>query len=123
MERRKIKHPRIGPLLIRTSFRFGETSHKGYVTNLSLGGAFLATEEHIPIGHRVELVIFLPWRLGKLEVDATVIWRRAEVGDRGKQAPGMGIQFIDLNDEAIALLKSYARRFYDLAAQLPDQVS
>jgi len=123
VNRRDQKHPRIGPLLIRAGFRFGEKSCKGYVTNLSLGGAFLATEEHIPQGHPLKLIISLPWPLGQLDVEATVIWRRPEVGAQGKQSPGMGIQFATLDQAAVVKIEAYLERFHQLAAQLPDQVS
>ncbi len=117
------KHPRIGPLLIRADFRLGEKSCRGYVTNLSLGGAFLATEEHIPKGQPLKLTISLPWQLGQLDVEATVIWRRPEVGNQGKQPPGMGIQFAKLDQAAGVKIEAYLKRFHQLAAQLPDQVS
>jgi uncharacterized protein (TIGR02266 family) len=123
VNRRDQQYPRIGPLLIRTSFCFGEKLCKAYVTNLSLGGAFLATDEHIPQGHLLELTISLPWQLGQLDATATVIWRRPEVGADGKQSSGMGVQFAKLDEAAERKVEAYLNRFHDLAAQLPDLVS
>jgi uncharacterized protein (TIGR02266 family) len=123
VDRRKQEHRRISPLLIRTKFRFDEKTCKGYVTNLSLGGAFLATDEPILQGHRLQLTISLPWQLGQLDVEATVIWRRPEVGAQGKQSPGMGVQFKNLDQDGHEKIEAYLKRFHQLAASLPDQVS
>ncbi len=123
MNRRDQKNPRIGPLLIRTTFCFGEKLCKSYVTNLSLGGAFLATDEHIPKGDLLELTISLPWHLGQLDATATVIWHRPEVGGHGKQSPGLGVQFAKLDGAAERKVEAYLKRFHELTARLPDLVS
>jgi uncharacterized protein (TIGR02266 family) len=123
VDRRKQQHPRIGPLLIRTKFRFSEKPCKGYVTNLSLGGAFLATEEKIPQGHSLQLTISLPWQLGQFDVEAKVIWRRPDVGPQGGQSPGMGVQFSNLDQDGHEKIEAYLKRFHQLAASLPDLVS
>jgi uncharacterized protein (TIGR02266 family) len=122
----KRKHPRISPLLIRTDFShgFGERAFKGYVTNLSYGGAFLATREVVPVGSTLKLRITLPWQVGRVDVEAKVVWKRAE-GDSAEDnlSSGMGLQFVTLERKATDKLKLYFEKFTELAARLPDAAS
>lgn len=57
------RHPRVGPLVIRTTFRIRETSDEGYLTSLSEGGAFLCTEEPISFEEKLTLRFTLPWEI------------------------------------------------------------
>ena len=122
----KRKHPRISPLLIRTDFShgFGEKVYKGYVTNLSYGGAFLATRELVPVGSTIKLLITLPWQLGQVDVEAKVVWKRAEAeSDEENPSPGLGLQFVTLERSVTNKLKLYYERFTELAARLPSPAS
>jgi uncharacterized protein (TIGR02266 family) len=123
---RKRKHPRISPLLVRTDFSHGPGGKvfKGYVTNLSYGGAFLATQEVVPVGSTVQLWITLPWQVGQVDVEAKVVWRRAEAErSEGNPSAGMGLEFVALEREVTEKLKSYFEKFAELAARLPSCVS
>lgn len=115
-------HPRISPLLIRAEFStgFGEIVYKGYVTNLSYGGAFLATPEVVPVGSTVMLHITLPWEMGRIEVEAEVMWKRAGKASTDEDSsPGLGLQFVTLGQESTDKLKLYFEKFTKLAARLP----
>lgn len=119
------KHQRFSPLLIRAdySLELGDGVRKGYVTNLSQGGAFLATREDIPVGTGVRLLVSLPWQMGQFEVNAKAAWRREQVGPpAGGSAPGVGLEFVDIDAHAQAKLRRYLERFQELAAGLPASV-
>lgn len=120
------KHARFGPVLVRADFTLqpGKPAHKGYVTNLSYGGAFLATREPIPVGTPIKLLLSLPWKLGRISVVAQAKWRRS--GDASSveyQAPGVGLEFAHLDEESLGKIRLYLERFQELASRLPSPVS
>jgi Tfp pilus assembly protein PilZ len=122
----KRKHPRISPLLIRTVFShgFAETVHQGYVTNLSYDGAFLATSEVVPVGSTIRLHITLPWEVGRIDVEAKVVWKRTQQeSTEDNPSPGLGLEFMTLETEATDKLKLYFKKFIELAARLQSTVS
>jgi uncharacterized protein (TIGR02266 family) len=94
--------------------------HKGYVTNLSYGGAFLATRESIPVGTPIKLLLSLPWKLGRISVEAQAKWRRSEDASSTEcQSPGVGLEFSHLDEESLGKIRMYLERFQELAARLP----
>jgi Tfp pilus assembly protein PilZ len=94
--------------------------HKGYVTNLSYGGAFLATRESIPVGAQIKLLLSLPWKLGRIFVEAQAKWRRTEDASPAEsQSPGVGLEFSHLDEESLGKIRMYLERFQELAARLP----
>jgi hypothetical protein len=110
---------RLDPLVIRTEVNYGHTTQSGYLTNLSEGGAFLAMDELVPIGHKLQLRITLPWNLGGVSAEAQVIWRTYEAGPRAHRLPsGLGLSFIELSDEGRERLRRYMQHFHQLVAQL-----
>jgi Tfp pilus assembly protein PilZ len=120
------KHPRISPLLIRADFStgFGEKVHRAYITNLSDGGAFLATPEVVPIGSTIKLGIMLPWEVGRIDVEAEVVWKRAgEVSTDDDSSAGLGLQFVTIGQDSTDKLKLYFEKFTKLAARLLSPVS
>ena len=120
------KYPRISPLLIRADFStgFGEKVYRGYVTNLSYGGAFLATPEVVPVGSTVKISITLPWQVGRIDAEAKVVWKRAgRASTDDDSSAGLGLQFVRIGRESTAKLKLYFEKFTTLAARLPRPVS
>jgi uncharacterized protein (TIGR02266 family) len=73
------------------------------ISNLSVGGLFVKTEEPLSTGQKTDLVIFLPDKKKKLEVSGKVVWSSKEerVTAEGKLPPGMGIKFLNLAKEDI----------------------
>jgi Tfp pilus assembly protein PilZ len=119
------KHVRISPLLIRADFSrgVGEKAHKAYVTNLSYGGAFLATREPLAIGSKLLLHITLPWEIGRLSVEAKVVWKREDAyTSEANPSSGAGLQFVALEKGSTEKLKKYFERFVELVGRLPDPV-
>jgi uncharacterized protein (TIGR02266 family) len=73
------------------------------ISNLSVGGLFVKTEEPLSKGEKTELVIFLPDKKKKLEVTGKVVWTSTEerVTPDGVIPPGMGVKFLNLSNEGI----------------------
>ena len=89
--------------------------------NLSQGGAFLATNELLPIEEILRLRIDLPWDLGDVSVEARVAWR----SDRHQPAPeespeGLGLTFTELTPRAGEKLQKFLDKFAQLAAQIEE---
>jgi len=102
------KHKRVAPLLLRVEFRFQEDICRGYVTNLSQGGAFLVTRELFPVGSNLSLRLKLPDPAGLIVIQAKVVRRRPEVSSsRGGKTPGVGVEFISLDTEAAQKIQQY----------------
>jgi Tfp pilus assembly protein PilZ len=120
MEKRQ--YLRIGPIVIGTEFTIGERMCHGYLVSLSEGGAFLATDECLPVGERLTLQVSLPWGIGELQSDADVVYTIAE-GDRGPydHSPGVGLVFSGLSSADKDRIRRYVEKFYQLAAQLEEK--
>jgi uncharacterized protein (TIGR02266 family) len=72
-----------------------------YSKNLSKGGLFLRTDKSLPAGSIVRLHIELPDGGGELVLECRVVYVRDPTDwDSLGQAAGMGIQFVDPDDEA-----------------------
>ncbi len=113
------EHPRLGPLIIKVEFESKRRCGEGYLTNLSLGGAFLAVDEMPSAGDRLSLRITLPWKLGQITVAAKVV-RLVDSGRQTTTGPpsGVGLQFTELSSSAEESIRLYMQRFSELAAQL-----
>jgi uncharacterized protein (TIGR02266 family) len=71
----------------------------GFSTNISDGGIFVATVAHVPHGSEVELKFTLPSG-EEIDTRGIVRWTR-EVNDKTPEIfPGLGIQFVDLDERA-----------------------
>ena len=116
MEKRKTA--RLQPLVIRTKWMHQESQKPGYITNLSEQGAFLATNDPVPVGDTVSLSITLPWQLGEVAVDTVVEW--TNVDSQETTPPGVGLSFQDLPVGASEKIENFIQRFHELVAQLED---
>ena len=115
------KDPRISPLIIRAHYQCGEDVKEGYLLNLSRGGAFLATNELLPIEEVLKLRIELPWNLGEFNVDAKVVWRSDMHSPSSTECQeGLGLTFTDLTPRASEKLRNFLEKFAQLAAQIED---
>ncbi|MBX7100311.1 MAG: TIGR02266 family protein, partial [Myxococcaceae bacterium] len=71
----------------------------GFSTNLSEGGLFVATVNLLPLGTEVDLAFTLAGG-ETIKTHAVVRWRR-EVSDlQPDQMPGLGLQFVNLDEAA-----------------------
>ena len=112
------RHPRL-PLVVRAEVRVEGTEHTGYLTNLSLGGAFLAAKKPLPGGTKLQLHVFLPWKLGEFEAEASVVWSSGTAGSE-TDPPGVGLKFTRLDSHAETGLRRYVERFFRLVAQIEE---
>ncbi len=116
-ERRKIG--RLSPLVIRAEFPRGEAVCHGYLTNLSEGGAFLATDDDVPVAEILHLHFVLPWNLGEHDADASVKWRTRDMGADAESMPtGVGLSFPELNADAQKGIRLYMHKFQELLEQI-----
>lgn len=118
METDKRKSARLSPLVIRAEFEHAGKPEKGYLTNLSESGAFLATDVRPERGNEIELNISLPWRLGDLTAKASVVWLTGEQVAEEDLPQGVGLTFVELTPEAREKIRLYMQKFYGLIAQI-----
>ena len=107
------KHPRIGPTIIRVQVGMDGEHRQGYLTNLSVGGAFLSMSDPPPTDTIVELTFVLPWGFGECQTRAKTVWNKTSP-DRG----GVGLSFLDPGEEITAKLSTYLKRFEEMAARI-----
>ena len=113
------RHPRL-PLVVKAEVGAkGRRVQRGYLTNLSVGGAFLATKKPIPSGTQLQLLIFLPWKLGEFKALAEVVWSTGKEGSE-TDPPGVGLAFTKLGSKGREMLQRYVERFYQLVAQIDE---
>jgi len=98
------RHPRT-PVSLLVQFRFDtfEELAAEYATNLSPGGMFIQTREPKPVGDLLYLQFSLKDGSKLIEGLARVV--RAIPPGEGGGAPGMGIEFVDFDEESMALVK------------------
>jgi type IV pilus assembly protein PilZ len=92
----------------------------GFITdwavNISRGGIFINTRNPLSVGSVVRLIISLPDAAFPFDLTGRVI--RVQPHDpQSDQTSGMGIEFIDVDDEKRARLERFVDR---LRAELPD---
>jgi uncharacterized protein (TIGR02266 family) len=67
-----------------------------WATNISQGGLFINTRKPLPVGTVVKLIIQLPGAAFPFDISGRVT-RVADWDNRLNTAPGMGIEFLDLD--------------------------
>jgi type IV pilus assembly protein PilZ len=74
---------------------------ENYLSDISLGGLFIATDDPLAQGETVTLKIFLPDKGRELEVLGEVAWssRQHMVTPERTHPPGMGVKFLHLSIE------------------------
>lgn len=92
----------------------------GFITdwavNISRGGIFINTRNPLPAGSIVRLIVSLPDAAFPFDLTGRVI-RTQPPGGENDAMPGMGLEFVDIDEEK----KSRLARFVDrLRAELPD---
>jgi uncharacterized protein (TIGR02266 family) len=83
---------------------------EGETTNVSRGGLFLEVHRPLPVGSRIGLVLHLDPD-PPLALRGTVAWvTPAEVGSPGRDSPGMGIRFEEVDAQGRERLDGLLRR-------------
>src|SRR5215813_14314008 len=92
----------------------------GFITdwavNISRGGIFINTRDPLAVGTTVRLIISLPDTAFPFELTGRVA-RVAEFNNPSNQVPGMGIEFVDVDDEKRARIERFVER---LRKELPE---
>jgi uncharacterized protein (TIGR02266 family) len=93
----------------------------GFITdwavNISRGGVFINTRHPLNVGTTVKLIISLPDAPFPFDLVGRVT-RVNEVNNPSNQVPGMGIEFLDVDDDKRARIERFVQR---LRAELPEQ--
>src|SRR5262245_16547846 len=79
-----------------------------YTENLSAGGTFIHTERELDIGTEVQLVLSFPGLVHAIPIDGVVRWTRRPETEDGE--PGIGIEFVRMDDEARQRLEQVIER-------------
>jgi type IV pilus assembly protein PilZ len=94
----------------------------GFITdwavNISRGGIFINTRNPLAIGTTVRLIISLPDAAFPFDLTGRVI-RVSEFDNPANQVPGMGIEFVDVDEEKRSRIERFVER---LRKELPDPV-
>lgn len=101
--------PRV-PVDCGVTFTSESNFYVGFTENVSRGGLFVATTDLLPPGTPVNLRFTLPGETSPTYVDGVVRWQRwAE--DVGEQiAPGLGIEFVELDPVIRARIEEFVDR-------------
>ncbi len=95
-------------------------SMDGFITdwavNISRGGIFINTRNPLTVGTTVRLIISLPDTAFPFELTGRVT-RVAEFNNPSNQVPGMGIEFVDVDEEKRARIERFVER---LRKELPE---
>jgi uncharacterized protein (TIGR02266 family) len=100
--REKIRYP----VRVNVNYRHGDTYLFSSTSNVSELGIFLVSEDPKPKDTILSLEFNVPNLRRPVQVAGRVAW--VEDGRSGAE-PGMGIQFVDLTDEARRQIKSLIR--------------
>ena len=80
----------------------------GFSTNISDGGVFIATVTQLPIGTEMDLSFSLPSG-EQIKAHGVVRWTR-EVNDKTPDImPGLGVQFTQIDEAALAAIQDFVR--------------
>jgi uncharacterized protein (TIGR02266 family) len=110
-------HPRL-PLNMLVQFRLHDMDEflRHYAVNISAGGMFIRTEHAHPIGSMVYLQFSLEDGAKLIEGLGKVV----HVNPADHPSPGMGIEFVSLDAESLALIERIIR---DRSEELDDSSS
>ncbi len=88
-----------------------------WVTNISKGGLFINSRTPLPVGTTVRLIIQLPDTPFPFDLTGKVV-RVSEFDNATNEVPGMGVEFVDIDDDKRARIERFVDR---LRKDLPDE--
>ena len=94
-------------LPVRIAYDDGESFMTADVVNISETGVFLETVMPLKPGTRVTLSPLVEDELGVGELTGEVVRKEDHDPDDITNVPGMGIRFVDVDEEAIARLREH----------------
>ncbi|RKI13963.1 TIGR02266 family protein [Corallococcus sp. AB030] len=85
----------------------------GFVTdwavNLSRGGLYINTQQPLPVGTVVRLLVSLPGASFPVDLSGKVT-RTNPQGTPGSEVPGMAVEFLDVDDEKRSRIEAFVER-------------
>lgn len=93
----------------QVDFESEDNFFNGFSSNISDGGLFVATVNVLPLGTSVDVGFTLPTG-ERIECKGVVRWVR-EVDDRNPDShPGMGVQFVDLEERSASAIEQFIQQ-------------
>jgi uncharacterized protein (TIGR02266 family) len=90
---------------VRIVMRDKEDAYEYFTTNLSSGGLFIKAEQPKPIGHPIHFELFITNDQLLIKGVGVVQW----IAQGEQSEKGMGIQFVELNEEGRRALEAVFR--------------
>ncbi len=82
--------------------------HQGWIRNINTGGAFIETRELLPVDYRLQVQFELDDSSDLIGCTARVAWVNHPEWIKCERLPaGMGVQFVDLNEEDEKAITSF----------------
>lgn len=94
------------PAEVKVDYRTVGSFITDYTQNISKGGMFIRTSLPLDVGEKVRLRLTLPGGDAPFALDGIVKWV-ATLREREKHAPGMGVEFVDFDDEVRHQLEAF----------------
>ncbi|HVI92490.1 MAG TPA: TIGR02266 family protein [Anaeromyxobacter sp.] len=80
-----------------------------WATNISHGGLFINTRKPLPVGTTVKILIQLPGASFPFQLSGRVA-RVTDFDNRANLVPGMGVEFIDIDETKRRDIESFVER-------------
>ena len=93
-----------------------EGTFSGWGTNLSVGGVFVNSQHAPKIGTRVNVLLQLPGH-GECKLTGRVAW--AQATGPGVDEPGMGIEFLGMDEQTRVLVGGMVEKLSQDLARAP----
>lgn len=104
----KRQSPRVR-MQAQVDFESDDNFFNGFSANISDGGVFVATVNVLPLGTSVDIGFTLPTG-ERIECKGVVRWVR-EIDDKQPDVfPGMGVQFVDLEDRSAQAIETFIQQ-------------
>ena len=80
------------PIMLKVTYKTATDFLAAYTENISVGGLFIATEEHITKGSKLDFEISFPGLLDPIPLTGIVKWVRPNLSQQ--EPAGIGVQFL-----------------------------
>lgn len=108
------KHSRV-PLEMEVEYMNGETMKRGVTINISRGGLYIKSDKPLEEGKFTVVKFVLEKEKVPLELQARVVWRNEGVeSGKMKKPTGMGLEFVEKDEEKNRVVKEFVRDLTDL---------
>lgn len=91
--------------------------YTGFTDNISEGGLFIATDQHIDLGTEISFKLELPTLSGHVHLKGAVRWVRYSDEPQDGSPNGVGVQFVELTPQVQSAIETFISRresiFYD----------